>query len=208
MQHLDKFELPVGFRGRSGAWCQLWWLVQFCLFATSPQFMYGWRRFLLRAFGAKIGKGVIIRPSVRVTYPWKLSLGDYAWIGDDVDLYTLDEITIGAHAVVSQRSYLCTGSHDPASRTFRIYAKPIIIEEGAWVATDVFVGPGVTIGRNALIGARSSLLKDAEPDFIYFGSPAKKIKPRIFEEEQIDEHPFKKPTNRHNHCQNYHGLNS
>lgn len=181
MQRLDLFELPPRFRGRSGVWCQLWWLVQSCLFATSPQFMYGWRRFLLRAFGAKIGQGAIIRPSVRVTYPWKLTVGDHTWIGDDVDLYTLGEITIGAHAVVSQRSYLCTGSHDPASRTFRIYEKPIVVEDGAWVATDVFIAPGVTVGRNALIGARSSLFTNAEPNFVYLGSPARKIKPRAFE---------------------------
>ncbi|MEH6499673.1 MAG: putative colanic acid biosynthesis acetyltransferase [Pseudoalteromonas distincta] len=181
MQRLDLFQLPPAFRGRSGAWCQLWWLVQSCLFATSPQFMYGWRRFLLRIFGAKIGQGVIIRPSVRVTYPWKLIVGDHAWIGDHVELYTLGEITIGANAVVSQRSYLCTGSHDPASTTFRIYAEPISIEEGAWVATDVFIGPGVSVGRNALIGARSSLFSNADPAFVYVGSPARKTKPRTFE---------------------------
>ncbi|MDI9728295.1 putative colanic acid biosynthesis acetyltransferase [Stutzerimonas stutzeri] len=183
MQRLDLFQLPPSFRGRPGALCQLWWLVQSCLFATSPQFMYGWRRFLLRVFGAKIGQGVIIRPSVRVTYPWKLTVGDHAWIGDNVDLYTLGEITIGAHAVVSQRSYLCTGSHDLASRTFRIYAKPIVVEEGAWVATDVFIAPGVTVGRNALIGARSSLFTNAESNFVYIGSPARKMKPREFEKE-------------------------
>jgi len=182
-QRLDRFELPSDFRGRSGIWCQLWWLVQSCLFSTSPQFMYGWRRFLLRAFGANIGQGVIIRPSVRITYPWKLTVGDHAWIGDHVDLYTLGEISIGRHAVVSQRSYLCTGSHDQASRTFRIYAEPIVVGEGVWIATDVFVGPGVTIGKNSLIGARSSLFSDAEPDFVYIGSPARKIKPRIFEPE-------------------------
>ena len=184
-QCLDRFELPPNFRGRSGLWCQLWWLVQSCLFATSPQFMYGWRRFVLRVFGATIGQGVIIRPSARVTYPWKLTVGDHAWIGDQVELYTLAEITIGAHAVVSQRSYLCTGSHDPSSRTFRIYAKPIMVEEGAWIATDVFVGPGVTIGRNSLIGARSSLFANAEPDFVYIGSPARKVKPRRFEPKNI-----------------------
>ena len=147
--------------------------------------MYGWRRFVLRVFGATIGQGVIIRPSARVTYPWKLTVGDHAWIGDQVELYTLAEITIGAHAVVSQRSYLCTGSHDPSSRTFRIYAKPIMVEEGAWIATDVFVGPGVTIGRNSLIGARSSLFANAEPDFVYIGSPARKVKPRRFEPKNI-----------------------
>jgi len=180
MQQLDKFELPSGFRGCSGAWCQLWWIVQACLFSTSPQFMYAWRRLLLRAFGATIGKGVIIRASARITYPWKLTIGDHAWIGDHVDLYTLGKISIGAHAVVSQRSYLCTGSHDPASRKFQIFTKPIVVEEGAWIGADVFVGPGVTIGRNSLIGARSSLFSDTEADFVYFGSPARKIRSRIF----------------------------
>lgn len=181
MQRLDRFVLPLDFRGRSGFLCQLWWLVQSCLFATSPQFLYGWRRLLLRMFGANIGRDVIIRPSVRVTYPWKLRIGDYAWIGDQVELYTLGEISIGAHAVVSQRSYLCTGSHDPASRSFRIFSKPIIVEEGAWLATDVFVAPGVTIGRNALIGARSSVFSDAQAGFVHVGSPAKAVRERVFE---------------------------
>jgi putative colanic acid biosynthesis acetyltransferase WcaF len=89
------------------------------LFRTSPQFLYGWRNFLLRLFGAKIGKKVIIRPSVKITYPWKLSIGDYSWIGDDVDLYTLGEIDIGNHVVISQRSYLCTGSHDYFKQIFQ-----------------------------------------------------------------------------------------
>ncbi|MGP5107658.1 putative colanic acid biosynthesis acetyltransferase [Pseudomonas helleri] len=182
MQRLDQFKLPASFRGRSALICQFWWLVQSCLFATSPQFMYRWRNFLLRTFGAKIGKDVIIRPTARVTYPWKLTVGDYAWIGDHVELYTLAEIHIAAHTVISQRSYLCTGSHDPASRNFRIFAKPIIINEGAWIATDVFVAPGVTIGSNAIIGARSTLLTDAKADYVYIGSPAKPIKLRVFED--------------------------
>ena len=182
-QRLDLFKLPTDFRGRSSAWCQLWGLVQACFFATSPQFMYGWRRFLLRAFGAKIGNGVIIRPSARVTYPWKLSVGAHAWIGDHVDLYNLGQISIGAHTVISQRSYICTGSHDPASRTFRIYAEPIVIEEGVWIATDVFIAPGVSVGKHSLIGARSSLFSDAESGYVYIGSPAKKIKPRVFDHE-------------------------
>lgn len=182
MQRLDQFKLPVSFRGRGALICQLWWLVQSCLFATSPQFMYRWRNFLLRAFGAKIGKDVIIRPTARITYPWKLTVGDYVWIGDHVELYTLAKINIAAHAVISQRAYLCTGSHDPASRNFRIFAKPITINEGAWIATDVFVAPGVTVGSNAIIGARSTLMTDAKADYVYIGSPAKPIKLRVFED--------------------------
>ncbi len=182
-QRLDQARLPPDFRGRSAFVTQLWWLVQASLFAWSPQFMYGWRCWLLRFFGAKIGQHIRIRSSVRVTYPWKLSIGDYAWIGDNVELYTLGEISIGSHAVVSQRSYLCTGSHNPSSRDFEIYSKPIVVEDGAWLATDVFVAPGVTIGRNALIGARSSVFSDAQPDFVYMGTPARPIRERVFDDE-------------------------
>lgn len=182
MQRLDKFQLPKGFRGRSSAYVQLWWLVQATFFSYTPQFMYGWRRWLLRLFGAKVGNGVLIRASVKITYPWKVDIGDYAWIGDDVILYSLGNINIGKHAVVSQRSYICTGSHITSSRNFRIYSKPIIIEDGAWLATDVFVAPGVRIGRNALIGARSSVFSDAKPGFIHVGTPAKPLRERIFDE--------------------------
>lgn len=181
MQRLDKFILPGGFRGRASFVCQAWWLAQACLFATSPQFMYGWRNFLLRVFGAKIGENVIIRPSVRITYPWKLSIGDHSWIGDHVDLYTLGEIIIGSNAVISQRSYLCTGSHDFTKLDFPIYEKPIVIEDGVWVATDVFIAPGVTIHKNAVVGARSSVFNDLDAGYVYVGSPAKPIKPRTLE---------------------------
>ncbi len=177
-QRLDEFSVPAGFRGRSAVVVQLWWLVQATLFAGSPQVLYGWRRFLLRLFGARIGAGVIIRPTVRVTYPWKLTIGDYAWIGDHVELYTLGDIRIGEHAVVSQRSYLCTGSHDFRKPTFDIYAQAIVVEPEAWLAADVFVGPGITIGRGAVIGARSTVLSDMPPGMICAGYPARPLRPR------------------------------
>jgi len=97
IQSLYEFRLPKGFRRRGSYYVQLWWLVRSTLFAISPQFMYGWRRLLLKLFGAKIGKKVIIRPSVKITYPWNLTIGDYSWIGDDVNLYTLGEIKIGSN---------------------------------------------------------------------------------------------------------------
>lgn len=178
-QQLKNFKLPVNFRGRSRAKVQLWWLVQSVLFSISPQFMYGWRVFLLRLFGAKIGSNVIIRPSVKVTYPWKLEIGENAWVGDYVELYTLGEIKIGNNAVVSQKSYLCTGSHDYQSEAFDIYQKPIVIEDEAWVAADVFIGPGVTVGAGAVIAARSSVYKDMPAGMVCMGSPAVPIKPRL-----------------------------
>jgi len=174
-QQLDRFQVPDGFRGRSRSYVQLWWLVQSTLFALSPQVLYGWRRWLLRLFGAKVGTGAVIRPSVRIPYPWKLTIGDHCHIGDEVSLYTYGEIEIGDCAVVSQRSYLCTGYHDHTRPTFDLMAKKIVIGEEAWVAADVYIGPGVSIGRGAVIGARSSVFKDIPPAVIAVGSPARVI---------------------------------
>lgn len=105
----------------------------------------------------------------KITYPWKLTLGDYAWVGDEVNLYTLGEITIGAHSVISQKSYLCTGSHDHASQHFTINATPIVIGEKCWLATDVFVAPGVTIGNGTVVGARSSVFKSLPANVVCRG---------------------------------------
>lgn len=179
VQDLKRFALPQNFRGRSGWYVQLWWIVQSLLFRTSPQFMYGWRRFLLRLFGAKVGKKVIIRPTVRTQFPWKVSIGDYSWIGDDVVLYSLGPIEIGKNVVISQKSYLCTGTHDYKDPTFRIYAEKIRIEQECWLATDVYVAPGITIGAGTVVGARSSVYKDLPGGKICIGSPAKPLKDRI-----------------------------
>src|SRR5258707_3990536 len=178
-QRMDQFRVPPGFRGRSAVYTQLWWIIQSTLFGMSPQVCYGWRRWLLRLFGARIGKGVILRPSVRVTYPWKLKVGDFCHIGDEVVLYTLGEIEIGDCAVISQRSYICTGSHDHTNPTFDIYARKIVIESEAWLATDVFVAPGVLIGSGAVVGARSSVFSDVPPGVIHVGSPARFVGARI-----------------------------
>ena len=177
-QKLDQFILPPNFRGRSALIVQLWWLIQYFFFAHSPQFMYGWRRFWLRVFGARIGKEVLIRPSVKIVYPWKLKIGDYSWVGDNVSLYTLGEIEIGKNTVISQRSYLCTGSHDYQRSTFDIYAQPIRIGDGVWVASDVFVAPGVTIGDGVVVGLRSTVLHDLPPGMLCYGNPARPVKPR------------------------------
>lgn len=177
-QRLRDFRVSSSFRGRNVFIVQLWWFVQSTLFAWSPQVLYGWRRFLLRCFGAEIGNGVLVRPSAQVTYPWNVTIGDYSWIGDDVVLYSLGKIRIGANSVVSQRSYLCTGSHDYQTETFDIYAETIVVEDEVWLATDVFVAPGITISKGSVIGSRSSVYHDMPPGMICVGSPAKPIKPR------------------------------
>lgn len=179
VQQLDKSKTPKNFRGRNAFFVQLWWIVQSLFFNTSPQFMYGFRRFLLRLFGAKIGKKVIIRPTVRTTYPWKVTIGDYSLIGDDVVLYSLGEIEIGSHVVISQKSYLCGGSHDYTKQDFPIYSKKITIEDQCWLAADVFVAPGVTIGKGTVVGSRSSVYKDLPENKVCMGNPAKIVKERV-----------------------------
>ncbi|MAR92625.1 MAG: colanic acid biosynthesis acetyltransferase WcaF [Pseudomonadales bacterium] len=178
-QDLNSFKVTAEQRGRSSFVVQLWWVLQPILLGLSPQICFGWRRFILRLFGANIGKGVLIRPSVRITYPWKIVIGDYSWIGDNTELYSLGEIHIGRHVVISQRSYLCTGTHDYQNSNFALITKPIVIEDQAWVATDVFVAPGVTIGEGAVVAARSTVTKSLKGGIIYRGNPAKAVRDRL-----------------------------
>jgi putative colanic acid biosynthesis acetyltransferase WcaF len=178
-QNLKTYKTPKNFRGKSVLYVQTWWLVQSIFFNLSPQVFYGWRRFLLRLFGAKIGKNVIIRPSVKVTYPWKLKIDDHSWIGDNVELYTLGEIKIGKNVVISQKSYLCTGFHDYKKLDFPIFSQKIEIEDECWIATDVYISPGVKIGKGTVVGARSSVFKSLPEGKVCIGSPAKIIGNRI-----------------------------
>lgn len=175
---LSRYDQSQFERGRPGGVVLLWWLVQGVAFPLSPHFANGFRRWLLRCFGARIGQGVVIRPTARFTYPWKVNVGDRSWIGDDVVLYSLDSITLGQDCVVSQKSYLCTGSHNVEDPAFGLVTAPIVIGNGAWVATDCFVAPGVTVGANTVVGARSSVFRDLPPGYICVGSPCKPVRLR------------------------------
>jgi len=179
VQDLGSFALPRNFRGRSAILVQLWWLVQATAFHGSPQVLYGFRSWLLRLFGARLGKGVKIRPSATVTYPWKVTIGNNTWIGDDVVLYSLGDIVIGSDVVISQRGYLCAATHDYRSPSFDMQASMVSIADEVWVSADVFVAPGVKIGRGAVVGARSSVFKDLPPMMVSVGSPAQPVRPRI-----------------------------
>ena len=178
-QDLSQFQVPADFRGRPAFVVLLWQCVQATLFAWSPQPAYAWRRGLLRAFGAKVGRGVLVRQSARITYPWKVILGDHSWVGDHAELYSLGTIEIGPHAVVSQRTYLCAGTHDYQRIDFPLVAKPVRIEAEAWVAADCFVAPGVTVGHAAVVAARSTVLSDVPPCMIVAGTPAEVKGPRL-----------------------------
>jgi putative colanic acid biosynthesis acetyltransferase WcaF len=160
-------------RGRPNAIVLLWWLVQAIAFPLSLHNLDGFRCWLLRVFGARIGAGVKIRPTARFTYPWKVEIGDYSWIGDDVVIYSLDRVSIGSHCVISQKSYLCTGSHDITDPAFGLITAPIVVGNGVWIATDCFVAPGVAIGANSVIGARSSVFSDIPEKQVAWGTPCR-----------------------------------
>lgn len=181
-QNLTKFKVSKGFRGRSKFIVQLWWIVEKILFAMSPQFFYGWRRFLLRSFGAKIGKNVLIRSTAKFTYPWKVEIGDNSWIGEETIFYSLDEIKIGKNVAVAHGVYFNTGLHDYTKDNFTILSNKIIVEDECWITNDVYIAPGVSIGKGTVVGARSNVFKDLPEGYICYGSPAKPIKKRIEKE--------------------------
>jgi putative colanic acid biosynthesis acetyltransferase WcaF len=178
LQRLDRFRLPPDFRGRSAIVVQLWWIVQAVLVKPLPQVCYPIRRMFLRLFGAKIGKGVLIRPGVEITYPWKVVIGDHSWIGDNVTLYSLGAISIGANTVVSQNTYICAADHDYTDVRFTIRQCPVAIGNEVWVASDVWIGPGVQVGDGTVVGARSTATRNLPPEMVCVGSPCRPIKPR------------------------------
>lgn len=144
-------------------------------------FMF-WKRFLLRLFGAKIAKTANIYTSAKVFMPWNLEMKEHACLASGVDCYNAAPIIIGVDATVSQRAYLCTASHNISSSRHEQIEKPIIIADRAWIAAEAFVGPGVTIGEGAVVGARAAVFKDVEPWSVVGGNPAKFIKKRIIKE--------------------------
>ena len=142
-----------------------------------------WKRFLLRLFGAKISKTAGVYSSATIFMPWNLEMKEHAVIGPGVDCYNAVPIILGNYAVVSQRTYLCTASHDITLNSHPQIERPIIIEDRAWVAAEAFVGPGVTVGEGAVVGARACVFKDVEPWCVVGGNPAKFIKKRVIKDE-------------------------
>lgn len=156
----------------------LWQAVWLLFFRTCPWFWHAPRRALLRMFGARVGKGVQIMPSVHVWAPWNLSLGDYATVSHGVDLYCVDKINIGAHATVSQRAFLCTASHEIDHPNMPLIRAPISIGAGAWVCAEAYVHLSVTMGADAVAGVRSVVLCDVPARQVVAGNPARVIRER------------------------------
>lgn len=156
------------------------WTIVWGVFARPipRSLLNGWKLFLLRLFGAKINSKAVIYSNVRIYMPWNLEMDEYACLAPEVDCYNAAKIKIGAHTTVSQKTYLCAATHDITKSHNPLKTIPIIIEDQVWVAADAFIGPGVTIGQGAVVGARSAVFKTVEPWTVVGGNPAKFIKKR------------------------------
>ena len=159
----------------------LWYVIGMIFLASAFPWPQGFKKWLLVLFGAKIGTGFVIKPRVRIKYPWFLEMGDYVWLGEDVWIDNLVQVTIEHHVCISQGAYLTTGSHDYKKTSFDLVLKPIHIKEGVWVAAKCVINPGVTIGAHSVIGAGSVVVGDTDEYMIYAGNPAKPIKKRVVE---------------------------
>lgn len=160
----------------------LWELAWFCLFLPSPRWILNnWRRRILMCFGAKI-EGSTIHPSVRIWAPWNLTIGLGCAVSEQVNCYCVAPVTIGRYVTVSREVFLCTASHDISSPNMELVIKPIIVNDYAWICARAFVGPGVTIGEGAVVGACAVVTKDVEPWTVVAGNPAKEVKKRVIRE--------------------------
>jgi len=140
-----------------------------------------WRIFLLRIFGGDISYKSMVNSSVKIWAPWNLTMGDFSCLGPNVDCYNQGHITIENNVTISQKAYLCSSSHDYSKATHDLLLKPILIKERAWVGADAFIGPGVTVGGGAIVGARSAVFKNVDDWTVVGGNPAKFIKTRIID---------------------------
>ncbi len=163
-------------RGASRLKESLWILVRALFFLTPLPWPSALRCALLRAFGATAGRGVVIRANVNISFPWRISIGDDVWLGEEVMILSLAQVTIESNVCVSQRAFLCTGSHDHSKETFDLITKPITLREGSWVAAMAFIGPGVEIGRGSRVAAGAVVSREVPPFVVMQGNPALVVK--------------------------------
>ena len=159
-----------------------WYFTNILVFKSSFFTSYSIKRRVLKIFGAKIGKNVIIKPNVNIKYPWKLQLGNHVWIGEGAWIDNLDSVIIGDHCCVSQGALLICGNHDYTKITFDLVVKPIVLEDGVWIGAKSVVCPGVVVGTHAILTAGSTISKDMQAYSIYRGNPAEKVKSRDIKE--------------------------
>lgn len=170
---------PGEYRPGRGRLTQVaWHFVSAVVFESSCLPISGLKRAILRAFGAKIGRNVTIKPNVRIKYPWRLSVGDHTWIGQESWIDNLGDVRLGSHVCLSQRAYLCCGGHDHRRRGFDLIVGDIALEDGSWVGAGAIVLGGVTVGANAIAAAGSVVTHDIPPAKIVGGVPARVLADR------------------------------
>jgi putative colanic acid biosynthesis acetyltransferase WcaF len=158
----------------------IWNIIYILVFRFTPRWtLHEWRSCLLRLFGAKVGTGCKISPSVKIYYPSNLCIGDYVAIGDFVNLYCMAKIMIGSKVAVSAGSFLCTGSHDISSLSRPLITKAISVDDHCWICSGVFIGPGVSIGTGSVVGAYSVVVRNIPAWSVFAGNPAIFRKNRI-----------------------------
>ncbi|MES2699607.1 MAG: putative colanic acid biosynthesis acetyltransferase [Pseudomonadota bacterium] len=169
-------QAPPGFANKlaRGIWSLVWLL----LYRPSPRPLHGWRRLLLRIFGARVGAGAKPYPSARIWAPWNLTLGANSTLGDDVDCYSVAHIHLGEGAVVSQRAFLCTAQRDVDRPGNPLMVAPIVLSDQAWVAAEAYVAAGVTLGEGAVAAARTVVTRDIQSWQVVAGNPARVIRQR------------------------------
>ena len=175
---LQSFENSGFSRGAGPLREGVWLIARRWLFLDSDMPWYACRRSVLRCFGARIGRKVVIKPQVKITFPWKLQVDDNAWLGEEAWILNLAPVTIDANVCLSQRVFLCTGNHDWSDPGFRLVTQPIAIREGAWVCANAFVGPGVTVGRDAVVTAGSVVTHDLPAGMVCSGNPCRPVRQR------------------------------
>lgn len=175
----DLFQPALGLdRGRP-KWVEAaWYLLKVIFFLSSLPWPSRLKCAILRAFGAKVGRAVLIKPRVNIHFPWKLTVGDHAWIGEEAWILNFEPIHIGAHCCISQRAFLCGGNHDYRQIDMRYRNEPITVADGAWVGAQVFVGPGVTVHEDAVVTAGSVVTADVPAGMVCSGVPCRPVKPR------------------------------
>lgn len=157
----------------------LWNCTYPILFRLVPStYLMPWRKWLLTLFGAKLGRGAQVSCSARIWAPWNLEMSEFSCLAPEVDCYNVNKVSVGAHTTISQKTYLCTASHDITDPAHPLITAPIHVEDQAWIAADAFIGMGVTIGQGAVVGARAAVFKDVAAWTIVGGNPAKFLKSR------------------------------
>lgn len=160
----------------------VWFVVNALVFINPLNPFSGLKRSLLRIFGSKVGRGVVIKPNVNIKYPWNLSIGNYAWVGEKVWIDNLAPVYIGNNVVLSQGAMLLTGSHDYKSSRFDLIVKGIVLEDGTWIGAKSVVCPGVVCHTHSVLAVGSVATKDLEPYSVYQGVPCQKKRERIIKE--------------------------